>query len=83
MNSRRVHKEVGMEKLDTVISVFPDHDAAEHAIKTLAQAGFGLKSLSIIGHGYQREERVIGFYNVADQQRHLRATDIGFDIFRF
>jgi hypothetical protein len=67
MNSRRVHKEVGMEKLDTVIAVFPDHDAAEHAIKTLAQAGFGLKSLSIIGHGYQREERVIGFYNVADR----------------
>ena len=56
-----------MEKLDTVISVFPDHDAAEHAIKTLAQAGFDLKSLSIIGHGYQREERVIGFYNVADR----------------
>jgi hypothetical protein len=56
-----------MEKLDTVISVFPDHDGAEHAIRTLAQAGFDLKSLSIIGHGYQREERVIGFYNVADR----------------
>jgi len=56
-----------MEKLDTVISVFPDHDAAEHAIKTLAKSGFDLKSLSIIGHGYQREDRVIGFYNVADR----------------
>jgi len=56
-----------MEKLDTVISVFPDHNAAEHAIKTLAQAGFDLNSLSIVGHGYQREERVVGFYNVADR----------------
>ena len=56
-----------MEKLDTVIAVLPSHLAAEDAIMKLARAGFDLKSLSVIGNGYQREERVVGFYNVADR----------------
>lgn len=56
-----------MEKLDTIIAVLPSHASAEDAIKKLAQAGFDLKSLSVIGNGYQREERVVGFYNVADR----------------
>ena len=56
-----------MENFNTVIAVLPDHRAAEAAIKKLAQAGFDLKSLSVIGHGYQTEEQVIGFYNVADR----------------
>ena len=42
-----------MENFNTVIAVLPDHRAAEAAIKKLAQAGFDLKSLSVIGHGYQ------------------------------
>ena len=56
-----------MERLDTAIAVLPDHLAAEAAIRKLAQAGFDLKSLSVVGKGYRSEERVTGFYNVGDR----------------
>ena len=56
-----------MEKLDTAVAVLPNHLAAEAAIKTLARAGFDLKSLSVVGKGYRSEERVLGFYNVGDR----------------
>ena len=56
-----------MEKMDTIIAVFPDHNAAEGAVKRLAQAGFDLKSLSVVGKGYHTDEKVVGFYNVGDR----------------
>jgi len=56
-----------MEKYDTVIAVFPDHDAAERAVKTLSAAGFEIKHLSVVGKGYHSEEKVVGFYNVGDR----------------
>lgn len=56
-----------MENLDTAIAVLPDHLAAEAAIKKLAEGGFDLKSLSIVGNGYRSEEHVVGFYNVGDR----------------
>jgi hypothetical protein len=33
----------------------------------LAQAGFDLKSLSVVGKGYHTDEKVVGFYNVGDR----------------
>ena len=56
-----------MENLDTAIAVFADHQAAETAIKKLAQAGFEMKNLSIIGQGYHTDEKVVGFYNAGDR----------------
>ena len=56
-----------MEKMDTIIAVFPDHNAAEGAVKKLAQAGFDMKSLSVVGKGYHTDEKVVGFYNVGDR----------------
>jgi len=56
-----------MENADTVIAVFADHPAAETAIKKLAQDGFEMKNLTIIGKGYHTEEKVVGFYNVGDR----------------
>lgn len=56
-----------MEETDTIIAVFPDHNAAEGAVKRLAQAGFDLKSLSVVGKGYHTDEKVVGFYNVGDR----------------
>jgi hypothetical protein len=58
-----------MEKTDTIIAVFPDHNAAEEAVKRLAQAGFDLKSVSVVGKGYHTDEKVVGFYNVGDRVR--------------
>ncbi len=56
-----------MEKTDTVIAVFADHNAAETAVKKLAAAGFKMKNLSVVGKGYQTDEKVVGFYNTGDR----------------
>jgi hypothetical protein len=60
-------KEDQMEKVNSVVAVFTDHQGAEAAIKKLAQDGFEMKNLSVIGKGYHTEEKVIGFYNVGDR----------------
>ena len=52
---------------DTAIAVFPDHAAADQAVKELAGAGFKMNDLSIVGKGYHSEEKVVGFYNVGDR----------------
>ena len=49
---RLVLKEDQMEKTDTVIAVFADHQAAESAVKKLAASGFEMKNLSVVGKGY-------------------------------
>jgi hypothetical protein len=56
-----------MEQADTVIAVFADHHAAEAAVKKLTAAGFEMKHLSVVGKGYETEEKVVGFYNVGDR----------------
>jgi len=56
-----------MDKFATAIAVFPDHDAAETAVKKLTAAGFAMKNLSVVGKGYHSEEKVVGFYNVGDR----------------
>src|SRR5579862_7791473 len=56
-----------MNKSDSVIAVFADHDAAETAVKKLAEAGFEMKKLSVVGKGYHSEEKVVGFYNVGER----------------
>ena len=56
-----------MEKTDTVIAVFADHNAAEGAIKKLTAAGFEMKNLSVVGKGYHTDEKVVGFYTTGDR----------------
>ncbi len=56
-----------MYACDTVIGVFPDHQAAEAAVKGLAGAGFDMKNLSLVGKGYHSDEKVIGFYSAGDR----------------
>ena len=50
-----------MEKADTVIAVFADRNSAEAAVKKLTAAGFEMKNLSVVGKGYQTDEKVVGF----------------------
>lgn len=52
---------------NSVVAVFADHPAAEAAVKTLTNAGFDMKHLSVIGKGYHSEEKVMGFYNMGDR----------------
>src|SRR3984885_3186046 len=56
-----------MQKADSVIAVFSEHNAAEAAIKKLAAAGFEMKNLSVVGKGYHSDEKVVGFYNAGDR----------------
>jgi len=58
-----------MYHIETVIGVFPDHADAETAVKSLAEAGFDMKNLSVVGKGYHSDEKVIGFYNSGDRIR--------------
>ena len=56
-----------MEKTDTVVAVFADHNTAEAAVKKLTAAGFEMKNLSVVGKGYHTDEKVVGFYNIGDR----------------
>jgi hypothetical protein len=56
-----------MAETNTVVAVFPDHQAADSAVKKLADAGFDIKHLSVIGKGYHTDEKVEGFYNAGDR----------------
>lgn len=56
-----------MSTNDAVVAVFPDHHAAEAAIRKLAEAGLPMRHFSIIGKGYHSESNVVGFYNTGDR----------------
>ena len=56
-----------MNKTDSVIAVFPDHNGADTAIKNLSAAGFDMKNLSLVGKGFHSEEKVNGFYTAGDR----------------
>jgi hypothetical protein len=56
-----------MQNSDTTIAVLQDHAAAEAAVKKLAQAGFDMKSLTVVGQGFHTEDKVVGFYNTGDR----------------
>lgn len=56
-----------MAQADTVIAVFPGHQAAEAAVKKLAASGFPMTELSVAGMGYHTQEKVVGFYNAGDR----------------
>ncbi|MEO7548987.1 MAG: DUF1269 domain-containing protein [Ramlibacter sp.] len=54
---------------NAVIAVFTDHQAAEVAVKKLADAGIDIKHLSVVGKGYHTDEKVVGFYNTGDRMK--------------
>jgi hypothetical protein len=62
-----ISQEHEMNKTDTVVAVFADHQGAEAAVKQLAAAGFEMKNLSLVGKGYHSEEQVVGFYSAGDR----------------
>ena len=55
---------------NSVVAVCDSHEQAERAVKDLQKAGFDMKKLSIIGRGYETEDRVVGFYNAGDRMKH-------------
>ncbi|MEH6452216.1 MAG: general stress protein [Psychromonas sp.] len=63
-----------MTASNKVIAIVETHKQAENAIKTLAESGFELDKLSIIGKGYQSEEHATGFYNTGDRVKNWGKT---------
>lgn len=56
-----------MAEKNSCVAVYDNHIQAEEAVHLLQKAGFDVKSLSIVGKGYQREEHPIGFYHTGDR----------------
>ncbi|WP_024507980.1 hypothetical protein [Bradyrhizobium sp. ARR65] len=56
-----------MPQNDAIIAVFTDHPGAETGIRKLAEAGFDMKKLTLVGKGYHSEEKVVRFYNTGDR----------------
>jgi hypothetical protein len=56
-----------MSNPDSAFFVFDNHTAAEDAIRTLGQADFDMKKLSLVGKGYHSEEKPTGFYTAGDR----------------
>ena len=59
----RVNRSLPTNALTYLSLASPDHAQAEVAVKALAQAGFDMKQLSIVGRGYHTEDNVVSFYN--------------------
>ncbi len=56
-----------MNTKDLVVAVFDTHSQAEQAIRTLYEAGFDMKKVSIIGKDYHTEEQFVGYFNAGDR----------------
>ena len=52
--------------ISSVVAVYPDHVAAERAVRQLHVAGFALDSLSIVGRGSEVTEEPCGFVSRGD-----------------
>ncbi|GEM81210.1 general stress protein [Vibrio superstes] len=50
-----------------IVAIIETHKEAEAAIAKLADNGFDINHLSIVGKGYQTEEHATGFYNTGDR----------------
>jgi hypothetical protein len=59
-------KDDNMQTDDALIAVFADHLAAEKAVKTLVDAGFSTKNLSVAGKGSQTGENT-AFHGIGDR----------------
>jgi len=56
-----------MTSANNCISIFKTHPEAEEAIIELDHAGFDMEKISIVGKDYEREEKVIGYYNTFER----------------
>lgn len=58
-----------MSKTDIAVAIYDSHTQAEEAVRKLAQAGFDMKTISIVGKDYHTEEHVVGYFNAGDRAR--------------
>jgi uncharacterized membrane protein len=56
-----------MLRQNSVVALFNQHTQAESSVKELQEAGFDMKSLSIVGKEYHTDENVVGYYTSGDR----------------
>ncbi|WP_131194504.1 DUF1269 domain-containing protein [Lichenihabitans psoromatis] len=56
-----------MAQNESMVAVYLTHEAAEEAIRKIADAGLSMSHFSIVGKGYHTDEQVIGFYSAGDR----------------
>jgi len=56
-------------RMNSVVAVFETHEAAEQAVRELDKAGVDMRKLSIVGQGYEKEEKVLGYYTTGDRMK--------------
>jgi hypothetical protein len=54
---------------NTVTAVFRTQESAEAAVRQLDAAGIDMRKLSVIGKGYERQQRVLGYYTTGDRMK--------------
>lgn len=50
-----------------VVAIYDTHLQAEEAVRSLAQSGFNMQNLSIVGKDFQEKEEVVGYYTAGDR----------------
>jgi len=58
-----------MSNKNNCIAIFNSFQEAEQAVMSLEHAGFDMKKLAIVGKDYQKENQVIGYYNMFDRAK--------------
>ena len=58
-----------MNKSDIALAVFDSHTQADAAVRSLAKAGFDMKTISIVGKDYHTEEHAVGYLNAGDRAK--------------
>lgn len=54
---------------NVVVATYPNHQAADAAVKALAEQGVDMQKLSIVGKGYHTEENAVGYYTTGDRMK--------------
>ena len=62
----------------SIVAVYPDHDAAERAIRRLHEAGIAMSDLSIVGRDFQTTEEPVGFVSAGEYATAGAATGAWF-----
>lgn len=50
----------------SIVAVYPNHAAAERAVRLLHKEGFAMRDLSIVGRDFQMTEEPVGFVSAGD-----------------
>ena len=64
-----IFKDQIMNNTELAVAVYDSHTQAEDAVRKLANAGFDMKAISIVGKDYHSEEHVVGYFNAGDRAK--------------